>query len=155
MGISFINRNFTIGKFSLQEKSLTKRTDGRTDGQRDRTDEQAAKQRTKTHKSSSWLYGGAKRLLGQTAAAINLNSHAETQRLAFHTGWDIAGRLFRSSLLSLLSLSRRSRHFGVLATSQRTAMTAVNSRSGVAHPVSPFWIDIFALSWRINRGSII
>lgn len=44
----------------------------------------------KTHKSSSWLYGGAKRLLGQTAAAINLNSHVEARRLAFHTGWDMA-----------------------------------------------------------------
>lgn len=39
---------------------------------------------TKTHKSSSRLYGGAKRLLGQTAAAINLNSHVETRHLAFH-----------------------------------------------------------------------
>lgn len=38
------------------------------------------------HKSSSWLYGGAKRLLGQTAAAINLNSHVETRRLVFHAG---------------------------------------------------------------------
>jgi len=61
--------------------------------QREREAQTCSESLTKSHKSSSRLYGGAKRLLGQTAAAINLNSHVETRRLAFHTRWDMAHSL--------------------------------------------------------------